>query len=164
LQQAIDRLAARMEGRPALAVTCFVSDLDGAPELLRMVTVGFPGAAIDLVQPRRLAWQTEASCEGVSRGGGYGDSRMAFSGTQVAFGSGEKDAVVAIQRLDRALGEAGAAPTTAAIVLRLYVLSPATTAIALKQLGETAPASSLSVEGVGPASAGFAIDAVVPVR
>jgi enamine deaminase RidA (YjgF/YER057c/UK114 family) len=161
LQEAIDQLAAKMAGKPALSVTCFASELDGAQELLKMVTSAFPGAAINLVQPRRLAWQTEASCEGISRGaGGESAARYAFSGTQVAFGTEEKDAAVAIQHLDRALNEAGASPAANAALLRIYVLSPSTTAVALKQLTGHAPIASFSVEGVGPVSAGFAIDAV----
>ena len=67
LQKAIDQLTAKMDGKPALAVTCFASDLEGAKELLHMVESAFPGAAVNLVQPRRLAWQTEASCEGAYR-------------------------------------------------------------------------------------------------
>jgi hypothetical protein len=170
LQKAIDQLAAKMGGKTALAVTCFAGELDGAQELLHMVTAAFPGAAVNLVQPRRLAWQTEASCEGVSRGSslissaGSSFPRTAFSGTQVAFGTEEKDAAVAVQRLDRALTEAGAATAANAEVLRLYVLSPATTAVARKQLTGSARVASFSVEGVGPVSAGFAIDAVSPAR
>jgi hypothetical protein len=164
LQKAIDQLTAKLGG-PALAVTCFASDLEGAQELLHMVESAFPGAAVNLVQPRRLAWQTEASCEGVSRGSADASApRIAFSGTQVAFGTEEKDAAVAVQRLDRALTEAGAAPVANAELLRLYVLSPSTTAIARKQLTGSAPVGLFSVEGVGPASAGFAIDAVSRVR
>lgn len=165
LQKAIDQLAAKMGGKPALAVTCFASELEGAEELLHMVTAAFPGAAVNLVQPRRLAWQTEASCEGVSRGAACaGAARIAFSGTQVAFGTEEKDAAVAVQRLDRALTEAGAAPAANAELLRIYVLSPATTAFARKQITGAVPVASVSVEGVGPVSAGFALDAVSPVR
>ncbi len=165
LQKAIDQLAAKMGGKPALAVTCFVSEIEGAQELLHMVTTAFPGAAVDLVQPRRLAWQTEASCEGVSHGAaGTGSTRTAFSGTQVAFGTEEKDAAVAVQRLDRALTEAGAATSANAGLLRLYVLSPETTAVARKEITGSAPIGAFSVEGVGPASAGFTIDAVSGLR
>jgi hypothetical protein len=165
LQKAIEQLTAKMDGKPALAVTCFASELEGAKELLHMVESAFPGAAVNLVQPRRLAWQTEASCEGVSRGAAVASApRIAFSGTQVAFGTEEKDAAVAVQRLDRALTEAGAAPAANAELLRLYVLSPATTAVARKQITGSAALASFSVEGVGPASAGFAIDTVSPVH
>ena len=98
--------------------------------MLRTMTTHFPGAATNLVQPRRLPWMMEASCEGVSRGGGVTSPRIAFSGTQVAFGVDEKDAAVAVQRLDRALTEAGAGITPDATLLRLYLLSPGTQAIA----------------------------------
>lgn len=163
LGKAIDRLAAKMNGKPALSVTCYVSSLDNAVRMQRMVSSRFPGAATDLVQPRRLAWQTEAGCEGVSRGGGGGAARLAFSGTQVAFGTADKDAALAVQHLDRALAEAGASRPSA-LVLRLYLLSPGSAPAAMKQLAGGAPAAALSVEGVGPVSAGFAIDAVAPVR
>jgi hypothetical protein len=125
---------------------------------------------VNLVQPRRLAWQTEASCEGVSRGtslistAGAVSARIAFSGTQVAFGTDAKDAAVAVQRLNRGLAEAGAASDSNAYLLRLYVLSPTTTAVARKEITGSAPVGVFSAEGVGPASAGFAIDAVSPVR
>jgi hypothetical protein len=130
-----------------------------------MMATAFPGAAMNLVQGRRLAWQTEASCEGVSRGAaGAVSARTAFSGTQVSFGTAAKDAAVAVQRLDRALTEAGAAPDANAELLRLYVLAPTTTGIARKEITGSAPVGVFSVEGVGPASAGFAIDAVSPAR
>ena len=164
LQRAADQLAAKMNGKPALAVTCFVSSLDGAAELTRIVTSRFPGAVTDLVQPRRLAWQTEASCEGVSRGGAMTASRLAFSGTQIAFGVEEKDAALALQRLDRALTEAGAPRAEDGALLRLYLISPSTGPVAAKQIKGSAPVATYSVESVGPATAGFAIDAVAPVR
>lgn len=163
LQEAIGQLSAKMKGEPALSVTCFVSDLDGAAELQSMVAAGFPGAAIDLVQPRRLAWQTAASCEGVSRGGGIKTPRIAFSGTQIGFGTEAKDAALAVRRLDRALSDAGAPHIEDAALIRLYLLSPATGPVALKQLAGPAPVATFSVEGVGPESAGFAIDADAPV-
>jgi hypothetical protein len=82
----------------------------------------------------------------------------------VAFGTEEKDAAVALQRLDKALSDAGAPRTGNAALIRLYLISPATAPVALKQLTGPAPVATFSVEGVGPASAGFAIDAIAPVR
>ena len=168
LTNAADQLAAKMKGQPALSVTCFVSDLDGAPALLKTLTSSFAGAAIDLVQPRRLAWQTEASCEGVARGagltGGLMAARIAFSGTQVAFGIQATDAALAFQRLDKAMTESGAPTTGNTALIHLYLISPDTAAIALKQVAGPAPVMSISAEGVGAVSGGFAIDAVAPVR
>ncbi|HEY4086985.1 MAG TPA: hypothetical protein VGM43_13650, partial [Bryobacteraceae bacterium] len=106
LQKAMDQLAAKMNGTP-VAVTCYVSAFEAGEDLLAMVQSRFSGAAVNLVQPRRLPWRNAASCEGVVRGG-TSAARFAFSGTQVAFGSEEKDAVLAVQRLDRALTEVGA--------------------------------------------------------
>jgi hypothetical protein len=158
LEKSLDQLAAKMKGRAALAVTCFVSSLDGAQELTGMVKARFAGAAINLVQPRRLAWQTEASCEGVSQGAAIKTLRIAFSGTQVAFGNEEKDGAVALQRLDRALNGVGAPGTNDAALLRFYV--PSARKIPVKV---NAPVASFAVEGVGPVEAGFALDAVAPV-
>ena len=163
-EKAIEHLAAKMGGKTALSVTCYASTLDEAPEFLRMIAARFPGAATDLVQPRRLAWQTEASCEGVARGGGLPSPGIAFSGTQIAFGTEEKDALLAFQHLDRALTGAGAPRSGDAALLRLYLLSPGTAVVARKQINGAALVSPLSVEGLGPVSAGFAIDAVAPVR
>jgi enamine deaminase RidA (YjgF/YER057c/UK114 family) len=164
LQKAADELAARMNGKPALSVTCFTSTLDEGQELVRIVTSRFPGAATNLVQPRRLAWQTEADCEGVARGGGLTSPGIAFTGTQIAFGSEGKDAVLAFQHLDRALAAAGAPRSGEAALLRLYLLSPGTVEVARKQIGGGVQVSPLPVEGVGPSSAGFAMDAVAPAR
>jgi hypothetical protein len=163
LQTSVDRLAAKMNGKAALSVTCFVSTLDDPAGFSRIVATRFPGAATNVVQPRRLAWQTAASCEGVSRGGGMTSQRLALSGTQVAFGTQEKDALLAVQHLDRALVEVNA-PRAGATLLRIYLLAPGTRAVALQEMGSGAPVESLPVEGVGTVSAGFAIDAVNPVQ
>src|SRR6185312_2704059 len=97
LQKAMDQLAAKMSGTP-VAVTCYVSSLEGGEDLLAMVQSRFVGAAVNLVQPRRIPWRVSAACEGAVRGG-TSAARLAFSGTQVAFGSEEKDAALAVQRL-----------------------------------------------------------------
>jgi hypothetical protein len=158
LQKAMDQLGAKMSGTP-VAVTCYVSALQSGEDLLSMVQSRFAGAAVNLVQPRRLPWRTSAACEGAARGG-TSAARLAFSGTQVAFGSDEKDAALAVQRLDRALTEAGAPSTKDASVVRLYILSPEVGPIARKHVSGTL----IPVENVAAASAGFALDAVAPVR
>ena len=91
-------------------------------------------------------------------------THIAFSGTQVAFGMEEKDAALAVQRMDRALGEAGGPRTDQSMLIRFYALSPAAGNLALKQVSGTASKMVLNVEAVGSASAGFALDAVAPVR
>ena len=47
-----------------------------------------------------------------SRGGRLKSARLAFTGTQVAFGPDEKAAVLAFQRLDRDLNAAGVQNST----------------------------------------------------
>ncbi|HVV46263.1 MAG TPA: hypothetical protein VHC72_13715, partial [Bryobacteraceae bacterium] len=158
LQKAIDQLAAKMSGTP-VAVTCYVSAFQSGENLLGMVQSRFNGAAVNLVQPRRIPWRTSASCEGVVRGG-TASVRLAFSGTQVAFGSEEKDAALAVQRLDRALTEAGAPASKDAALVRLYILTPEVGPIAQKQVSGTL----IPVENVAASSGGFALDAVAPVR
>jgi len=158
LQKAMDQLAAKMSGTP-VAVTCYVSSLDGGEDLLAVVQSRFAGAAVNLVQPRRLPWRISAACEGAVRGG-TSAARLAFSGTQVAFGSEEKDAALAVQRLDRALTEAGAPSTKDAALVHLYILSPEVGPIAQKQVSGTL----IPVENVAASTAGFALDAVAPVR
>jgi len=163
LQKSVDQLAAKMNGNPPLAVTCFVSSLDDAAELSKITSARFAGAVVDLVQPRRLAFRTEASCEGVSRGGANSSARIAFSGTQIAFGALDKDAALAMQRLDRALTEAGANPTAGAALLHLYLPDPDALTVIRKQIADPVPASPLVVESVGPSGA-FSIDAISSAR
>jgi len=158
LQKAMDQLAAKMSGTP-VAVTCYVSSLEGGEDLLAMVQSRFVGAAVNLVQPRRIPWRVSAACEGAVRGG-TSAARLAFSGTQVAFGSEEKDAALAVQRLDRALTEVGAPASKDAAVVRLYILSPDIGPIAEKHVSGTL----IPVENVAASTAGFALDAVAPVR
>jgi hypothetical protein len=158
LQKAMDQLAAKMSGTP-VAVTCYVSAFQSGDNLLAMVQSRFSGAAVNLVQPRRLPWRTSAECEGVVRGG-TSAPRFAFSGTQLAFGSQEKDAALAVQRLDRALTEAGALSTKDAALVRFYILSPEVGPIAQKQVSGTL----IPVVNVAASTAGFALDAVAPVR
>ena len=163
LQKSVDQLAAKMNGNSPLAVTCFVSSLEDAAGLSKIISARFAGAAIDLVQPRRLAFRTEASCEGVSRGGAVASPRMAFSGTQIAFGAEDKDAALAIQRLDRGLTEAGANPAASATLLHFYLPNPDALPVIRKQINGLAAASPLILESVGPSGA-FALDAIAPVR
>ncbi len=163
LQKAAEQLAAKINGKPALSVTCFVSALEGAG-MTATLTARFPGAATNLVQLRRLPLDAEAACEGVSRGGGVAMPRVAFSGTQVSFATEEKDTALAIQRLDRALLEAGAPKAGNSALVRFYLVPPAPSAVPARQLDGPAPSSAFYVEGVGSSSAGFAVDAVAPVR
>ncbi len=165
LQQAVERIAERMSGQTPLAVTCFVSDLDSVRDQLGALASRFPGAAIDVIQTRRLAWQTEAGCEGVARTKDPTAPTIAFTGTQAAFGSTPQDAALALERLDRALSDAGATRNQQSLI-HIYAPAQAAFDLVLRQLG-SAPkgtACTISVEAAGSANAAFSLDAIVPVR
>lgn len=161
--KAVDQLAGKMNGHAALSVTCYVSNLENGAELLSVLRSRFADASVNVLQPRRLSWQAEAACEGVSRGGN-GASHLAFTGTQIAFGAEEKDAALAIQRLTRGLREAGAGELSDASLIRVYILSEPVGPIAKKQITGKAPNTVIPVENVGASSAGMALDAVAPVH
>jgi enamine deaminase RidA (YjgF/YER057c/UK114 family) len=163
LSQAVATLAARLKGTP-VRVSCFVTAPPGAPELAAAVSARFPGAAVSVVMTQRGAYQSMAKCEGVARTASAGPDRLAFSGTRVAFGSVEKDAALAFQRLDRDLAEAGAG---APVYTNIYPVNPAVGAMAgamAKKSRGDAPVTVVAFEGVASNDAGFAVDAVSAVR
>lgn len=162
LDKALDSFAARLNGASPLAVTCFVSQLGRPGELASAVSKRFPGIPIDLVQPQRLPWQALAACEGVAHGGSASSSKLAFTGTRVAFGGQEKDALLAFQRLDKDLAEAGASPSDV-LLTNVYSLSDGTSKM-VRQLRSAPTLSQLLVfEGLASIDAGFAVDAVAAV-
>jgi hypothetical protein len=135
----------------ALAVTCFVSSFAGTSA----IAARFASAAVDIVQTQRTPSRTDTSCEAVERGGNVKAPRLAFTGTQVAFGSDEKAAELAFQRLDRDLGSAEILQT------RVYALSER-----LGDLARKVRAGSITVipfEGVASLDGAFAVDAVAAV-
>jgi hypothetical protein len=128
-------------------------------ELMRVISSRFPGAAIDLVQTQRNPWQAFANCEVVVRGGKGAGAKLAFSGTRVAFGKEEKDAALALQRLDRDLTEASA-PSSGIVFSNVYALSPQAAEVVRK----IRPGSiTVPVEGLASIDAGFGVDAVATV-
>ena len=162
LEKALDSFAARLNGASPLAVTCFVSQLSHSGELASLVSKRFPGIPVDVVQPQRLPWQALAACEGVAHGAGSSSVKLAFTGTRVAFGGQEKDTLLAFQRIDKDLSEAGAAPSDI-LLTNVYSLSDSTS----KMVRQLRPAPALSqvlvFEGLASIDAGFAVDAVAAV-
>jgi hypothetical protein len=147
-----------LEGKPpdeidrgALSVTCFVSSLEGASA----IAARFPSGAVEIVQTQRTPARTGTNCEAILRGGNVRAPKLAFSGTQVAFGSDEKAAALAFQRLDRELNGAEILET------RVYALSER-----LGDLARKVRAGSITVipfEGVASLDGAFAVDAVAGV-
>jgi hypothetical protein len=131
-----------------------------AAALSALAASRFPSAATLVVQPLRGPVLGMASCEGIARGSKVRTERVAFTGTRVAFGSQEKDAVLAFQRLDRDLAEVQA--SAAGIVFtNLYPLTKAAGELAEKQRKAS---SVIEVEGLASVEAGFAIDAVAAIN
>ena len=161
LEKALDQLSAKANKAAALEVTCYVSELARPAELTALISGRFPGATVDLVQTQRLPWQAFAGCEAVTRGGA-GPAKLAFTGTRVAFGSQEKDAALAFQRLDKDLAEAGAAPGDI-VLTNVYPLS-GQVANLVRQVRPASPAmSGVIFEGLASIDAGFAVDAIAAV-
>jgi hypothetical protein len=151
-------LAARLAGMPPLSVTCFVSSMSAASS----ITARFPSAAVDLVQTQRAPARNEASCEAIARGGKAKSSQLAFSGTQVAFGSDEKAAALAFQRLDRGFSDAGV-QTPTLVMTNVYALSNRMGELARKLRPAAGQITVTPFEGVASLDGSFAVDAVAAV-
>jgi len=132
-----------------LMATCYVSDIGEAPALVAR----FPGAPVDVVQTRRISAGEGARCEAVERGGNFRAAKLAFTGTQLAFGADEKAARVAFQRIDREL-------SGDVIIGHIYALSPAIGEMARRLRAATYPVTVVPVEGLASIDGSFAVDAV----
>lgn len=134
-----------------LAVTCFVSALDGAENLDRAIATHFPAAARTLVQAQRATGSGLARCEGVARRASGEAERLVLTGTIIGFGGEAQNIRGVEERLARLL-EANNAKMS---VHRAYAVSRSLEG----QLGPTSV-----VEGVGSNEASFAIEAIAVQR
>lgn len=153
-----DQLVSRLAGSTPLQVTCYVSSLDGASAL----AARFPSAAVDIVQTQRLPARPDRRCEAVMHGGMIAP-RLAFSGTQVAFGADEKAAALAFQRLDRELAAAGVASSDI-METRVYALSERRGELARKVHTTAGILTVFPFEGVASLDGSFAIDYIAGLR
>ncbi len=158
LEKSLDQLAVRLAGATALRVSCFVSAMN-IPSDSAGLAARFPAAAVNLVQTQRAPLRTEASCEAVARGGSAKAPRLAFTGTQVAFGADEKAAALAFQRLDRDLGETGVT-TSDIVATHIYPLSARMGELARKVRSTPGALTIVPFEGVASMEASFAVDVV----
>lgn len=152
--------AAKAQQADLVQVTCFVADSRTA------MTSAFPGAAVNLVQPTRLAIETETSCEGVGRlqKAGKSPGKLVFTGIQMAFGDQDQALRLAYGRLGRALETVKARPGDS-LVLNIYSLNrnAAEKAVALvpEFLGsKTSVYTTRVVEGLPSLDATVAIELV----
>ena len=155
LEKSLDELASKLGGAAPLRISCFVSAIRTAGE----ITARFPSAAVDLVQTQRLPERSAASCEAVARGGNIRAAKLAFTGTQVAFGTDEKAARLAFQRIDRDLSEAGIEPADI-VATNIYPLSGPIGELARKVRSTVGTVTVVPFEGIASVDGSFAIDAV----
>jgi enamine deaminase RidA (YjgF/YER057c/UK114 family) len=155
LEKALDQMASRLGGAVPLRVSCFVSAMTSPVK----ITARFPSAAVDLVQTQRAPAHSEASCEAVAGGGNIKAAKLAFTGTQVAFGADEKAARLAFQRIDRDLSEAGGEPADI-VATNIYPLSVPIGDLARKVRTTSGTMTVIPFEGIASVDGSFAIDAV----
>ena len=150
--------ASQLSGAVPLQVTCFVSSIDNAGAN----AARFPGAQVTVVQTQRAPGRAREICEAVGRGGNVKAPRLAFTGTQVAFGADEKAAALAFQRLDRELNAAGS-EISDIIQTNVYSLSERMGELARKI--RTTPGLIFVVpsEGVTSLDGAFAVDSIAAI-
>jgi len=86
-----------------LAVTCYVSSIDGAAGLEQAMAAKFPTAARTLVQAQRATGSGLARCEGVARRTAGNPDRLVLTGTLIGFGGEAKDVQLVAGRLEKLL-------------------------------------------------------------
>ena len=152
--------AAKAQQADLVQVTCFAADARAA------MASAFPGAAMNLVQPTRLAIEAEMSCEGVGRlqKPGKSPAKMVFTGIQMAFGDNDQALRLAYGRLGRALDTVKARYGDS-LVLNVYSLNRTAAekaaALAPEFLGSKAPIfTTRVVEGLPSLDATVAIEMV----
>ncbi len=106
-----------------LRVTCFATSLDAGPALTGLLAAAFPSASRNLVQTQREPAKSSFGCEAVARlthagpaGAAVTAPKLVFTGTQLAFGFQDADAVLALQRLDRILSPYGSSLKHAVLI------------------------------------------------
>jgi hypothetical protein len=152
-----DQLALRLAGSKPLKITCFVSSLEGAGAEARL----FASVPVNLVQTQRTPARSGERCEAVVSGGTVA-ARLAFTGTQVAFGTDEKAAALSFERLDRELSNAGV-PASGILEEHVYALSEKLGELARKVHTTPGTLMVLPFEGVASLDGSFAIDSIAGV-
>jgi enamine deaminase RidA (YjgF/YER057c/UK114 family) len=166
--------SAGMQPSDALLVTCFVSSLDDQRDTQQAMSASFPGVALNYVQMQRAPVMPPASCEAtahlakpVASGGSQmvlvSAPQIVISGTQLAFGSQDKDLKLAFERLEKALAAKGAHFDHVAIS-HLYVTSSSLAARVLaleaSEPGSARLATVLPVEALPSLDAPFGLDVI----
>jgi enamine deaminase RidA (YjgF/YER057c/UK114 family) len=163
LEKTLHHMASKVNAQSVLRISCFVSSMNNPAQLTSAIHSRFPAAAIDLVQTQRAPMRALANCQAVARGGKVTAGKLAFTGTQVAFGAQEKDALLAFQRLDRDLTDASASPS-GIVFTNVYALSGQTGEMVRKlRASPSIVPAIIPFEGLASIDAGFAVDAIAAV-
>ncbi len=179
-EQALARLDGVLSGSQAVRVTCFTSSTEEALKLQAVVSRRYPQAAVDVVTVQRAMARSLVNCEATARlpqrefkvNGREATpvlaQRIAFTGTQLAFGFEENDARLAFQRIEKALEPLGASTKTVAMA-NFYPLSGSigeqVRKIRLEVFDPAAPPAFtlLPFEGLPSLDASFAVDVAAVV-
>jgi enamine deaminase RidA (YjgF/YER057c/UK114 family) len=187
------RLAVKAAGSApgdVVRVTCFLSSIEALRASRQLVEAEYPRAALNFVQTQRAPFQALAACEAVARlrwntgtrihilnpeglAPEPGQSQIALvasphvvlTGTQVSFGYEEKDARLALGRLQKALEQSGVSTRDVAYA-HYYPLSLGIASQVRKIRSEFfdpahPPAGAMILfEGLPSMDAGFAVDVV----
>jgi hypothetical protein len=132
---------------PLLAVTCFVSSIEGGATLEQVMAAKYPGAAKTLMQAQRATGSGLAHCDGVQKRSGGSGEKLILTGTVIGFGGEEKDIHLAESRMEKLMLSQGGK----ILVKKVYSVSRSLE----KHFGIVR-----LVEGVGSNEAGFAIEAI----
>jgi enamine deaminase RidA (YjgF/YER057c/UK114 family) len=176
--------AAGAQAVDVLRVSCFLSTLDDVGAVRKLVEQEYPKIPANFVQTQRSPARSMAACEAVARL--KSDSppglrtivldgqpqvalvaapRVVLTGTQVSFGFEEKDARLALQRVQKSLEQAGTSMQQVAFA-HFYPLATGIATQIVKIRGDFFDAahppvvSALLFEGLPSMNAGFALDVV----
>ena len=183
--------AAGATSKDVLRVTCFLSSLDNVAAVRAPFEREYPFAARNFVQTQRAPARAIAECEAVARLSAapaatlevrnpeglatsprysqlvlVGAPQVILSGMQASFGFGEKDATLAFERLDKAVGAAGGSLKNTAFA-GFYPLSASlaeqvrNVRAAFFEPGRPPAVTMLPFEGLPSMDAGFGADVIV---
>lgn len=180
-ERALSQLDHVLNNAQALRVTCYTSNLADAPRLQSTLTDRYAQAAVDVVVVQRAASRSTVTCDATARlperdfklNGNEATAvlsqKIAFTGTQVAFGFEDNDARLAFQRIEKALEPLGASGKSVAQV-NFYPLSNSI-AEQVKRIrleffdrAFLPPSTILPFEGLPSIDASFAIDVAAVIN
>ncbi|HEY1757164.1 MAG TPA: Rid family hydrolase [Bryobacteraceae bacterium] len=141
-----------------LRVTCFLGSLDDEEAARLAARRAFPTAAVDFVQRLRFEVASSADCEGIARRGSgrLAQSKLIFTGAQMAFGTQDSGLRLGFERLEKTLSSLGAADSDV-IFSNLYLVS---SSLEAKLPVDRNPSTILIVEGLPSPDASMAIEVV----